>query len=232
VIAGVAVYTCSPAARWLAGCGAGRPRLARWCGVLVLRHEFRQFVELARVELRKCVAEPSGDRQTTLVVFIFVVWREYFFGAGPGARLARSAHRAGELTRALRWYVVHAYSNFEHRVRSRSRSVSGAQGCEDALRRDPGADGKEVVEMRDGQKRRASASSIPATWVQMEMDEETWHLVRDVPRCSASSAAPGEAGAIQRKEANQSCVASRGCEQAAAEDAVEPGEWCAWSTGR
>ena len=62
---------------------------------------------------------------------------------------------------ALRWYVVHAYSNFEHRV---------AESLKDRIKRD-GLEAKfgeilvpteEVVEMREGQKRRASASSTRA----------------------------------------------------------------------
>jgi transcriptional antiterminator NusG len=42
---------------------------------------------------------------------------------------------------------------------------------------------EEVVEMRDGQKRRSERKFYPGyVLVQMEMDEQTWHLVRDVPK--------------------------------------------------
>jgi len=83
---------------------------------------------------------------------------------------------------ALRWYVVHAYSNFEHRV---------AEALKDRINRD-GLEARfgeilvpteEVVEMRDGQKRRSERKFYPGyVLVQMEMDEQTWHLVRDVPK--------------------------------------------------
>ena len=83
---------------------------------------------------------------------------------------------------ALRWYVVHAYSNFEHRV---------AEALRDRIKRD-GLETRfgeilvpteEVVEMRDGQKRRSERKFYPGyVLVQMEMDEQTWHLVRDVPK--------------------------------------------------
>ncbi len=83
---------------------------------------------------------------------------------------------------ALRWYVVHAYSNFEHRV---------AEALRDRIKRD-GLEARfgeilvpteEVVEMRDGQKRRSERKFYPGyVLVQMEMDETTWHLVRDVPK--------------------------------------------------
>jgi transcriptional antiterminator NusG len=86
------------------------------------------------------------------------------------------------LSVALRWYVVHAYSNFEHRV---------AEALKDRIKRD-GLEARfgeilvpteEVVEMRDGQKRRSERKFYPGyVLVQMEMDEQTWHLVRDVPK--------------------------------------------------
>jgi len=82
----------------------------------------------------------------------------------------------------LRWYVVHAYSNFEHRV---------AEALRDRIKRD-GLEARfgeilvpteEVVEMRDGQKRRSERKFYPGyVLVQMEMDEQNWHLVRDVPK--------------------------------------------------
>ena len=83
---------------------------------------------------------------------------------------------------ALRWYVVHAYSGFEQSVR---RSLS------ERVKRSNAADKfgeilvptEEVVEMREGQKRKSERKFYPGyVLVQMEMDEETWHLVRDVPK--------------------------------------------------
>src|SRR3954467_10300686 len=42
---------------------------------------------------------------------------------------------------------------------------------------------EEVVEMRDGQKRKSDRKFFPGyVLVQMEMDESTWHLVKDVPK--------------------------------------------------
>jgi len=77
---------------------------------------------------------------------------------------------------------VHAYSNFEHRV---------AEALRDRIKRD-GLEARfgeilvpteEVVEMRDGQKRRSERKFYPGyVLVQMEMDVQTWHLVRDVPK--------------------------------------------------
>jgi len=83
---------------------------------------------------------------------------------------------------ALRWYVVHAYSNFENKVK---------QALEERIKRD-GLEryfGKilvpteEVVEMRMGQQRKSERKFFPGyVLVQMELTDETWHLVKDVPR--------------------------------------------------
>jgi transcriptional antiterminator NusG len=83
---------------------------------------------------------------------------------------------------ALRWYVVHAYSNFEHKVaealkeRVKSRSVEEKFG--EIL-----VPTEEVVEIREGQKRKSDRKFFPGyVLVQMEMDEDTWHLVKEVPK--------------------------------------------------
>jgi transcriptional antiterminator NusG len=42
---------------------------------------------------------------------------------------------------------------------------------------------EEVVEMREGQKRKSERKFFPGyVLVQMEMDDETWHLVKEVPK--------------------------------------------------
>ena len=83
---------------------------------------------------------------------------------------------------ALRWYVVHAYSNFEHRVQESLTERIRRAGLEPKFG-EILVPTEEVVEMRDGQKRKSERKFYPGyVLVQMEMDEETWHLVRDVPK--------------------------------------------------
>ena len=83
---------------------------------------------------------------------------------------------------ALRWYVVHAYSNFEHKVAEGLKERVKMLGLEHKFG-DILVPTEEVVEMRDGQKRRSDRKFFPGyVLVQMEMDEETWHLVKEVPK--------------------------------------------------
>ncbi len=83
---------------------------------------------------------------------------------------------------ALRWYIVHAYSNFEHRVKSALEERVARAGLQDKFG-DILVPTEEVVEMREGSKRRSERKFFPGyVLVQMEMDDETWHLVKEVPK--------------------------------------------------
>jgi len=83
---------------------------------------------------------------------------------------------------ALRWYVVHAYSNFEGQVKRALEERIVRAGMEDKFG-EILVPTEEVVEMREGQKRRSERKFFPGyVLVQMEMDDETWHLVKSVPK--------------------------------------------------
>lgn len=91
---------------------------------------------------------------------------------------------------SMRWYVVHAYSGFEKSV---ARSL--AERIERSGMKDKFGEilvpVEEVVEMKAGQKKTAERKFFPGyVLVQMEMNDDTWHLVKSTPRSPASSAAP------------------------------------------
>jgi len=105
---------------------------------------------------------------------------------------------------AQRWYIVHAYSNFEHKVKSALEERIKLMGLEDRFG-EILVPTEEVVEMKEGQKRRSERKFFPGyVLVQMEMDDETWHLVKEVPKVlgfiGGSSDKPAP---ITEKEANQ-----------------------------
>ena len=83
---------------------------------------------------------------------------------------------------AKHWYVVHAYSGFEHAV-ARSLKDRIARAGMDSKFGEVLVPTEEVIEMRGGQKRRSERKFFPGyVLVQMEMDDETWHLVKEVPK--------------------------------------------------
>ena len=83
---------------------------------------------------------------------------------------------------ALRWYVVHAYSGFENLVRTSLVDRIERSGMQDQFGQIL-VPTEEVVEMREGQKRKSDRKFFPGyVLVQMEMNDATWHLVKDVPK--------------------------------------------------
>ena len=83
---------------------------------------------------------------------------------------------------AFRWYVVHAYSGYENSVK-RSLEERVARGGLQDMFGEILVPTEEVVEMREGQKRSTSRKFFPGyVLVHMEMNDDTWHLVKDVPR--------------------------------------------------
>lgn len=83
---------------------------------------------------------------------------------------------------SLRWYVVHAYSNFESQVKRSLEDRIKRAGLEDSFG-EILVPTEEVVEMREGQKRKSERKFFPGyVLVQMEMNDETWHLVKSVPK--------------------------------------------------
>ena len=83
---------------------------------------------------------------------------------------------------AKRWYVVHAYSGFEQQVKRSLDERIRRFGMEDRFG-EILVPTEEVVEMRGGQQRKSERKFFPGyVLVQMEMSDETWHLVKEVPR--------------------------------------------------
>jgi transcriptional antiterminator NusG len=83
---------------------------------------------------------------------------------------------------ALRWYVVHAYSGFEQQVMRTLKERIKRSNLQDKFG-EILVPTEEVVEMRDGKKRKSDRKFFPGyVLVQMEMNNDTWHLVKEAPR--------------------------------------------------
>jgi transcriptional antiterminator NusG len=102
-----------------------------------------------------------------------------------------------------RWYVIHAFSGFEKQVqRSLTERIARA-GMEDMFG-EVLVPTEEVVEMKGGQKRRSDRKFFPGyVLVEMEMNDETWHLVKEVPKVMGFIGGTSDKpAAISEKEAN------------------------------
>ena len=82
----------------------------------------------------------------------------------------------------MRWYVVHAYSGYEKKVAAALKDRAALHGMEDRFG-DILVPTEEVVEIKGGQKRKSERKFFPGyVLVQMDLDDDTWHLVKDTPR--------------------------------------------------
>jgi transcriptional antiterminator NusG len=83
---------------------------------------------------------------------------------------------------AKKWYVVHAYSGFEKSVQRALQERIQRAGMQDKFGQIL-VPVEEVVEMRGGQKSISERKFFPGyVLVEMEMDDETWHLVKSTPK--------------------------------------------------
>lgn len=81
-----------------------------------------------------------------------------------------------------RWYVVQAFSGFEARVAQSLREHIKMHGMEDKFG-EVLVPTEEVVEMKAGQRRKSERKFFPGyVLVEMAMDDESWHLVKSIPR--------------------------------------------------
>ena len=82
----------------------------------------------------------------------------------------------------MKWYVIQAYSGFEQQVMRSLRDRIKRSGLDEKFG-DILVPTEEVVEMRDGKKRKSDRKFFPGyVLVQMEMDNDTWHLVKESPK--------------------------------------------------
>lgn len=103
-----------------------------------------------------------------------------------------------------RWYVVHAYSGYERKVKSALEERVALSGMQD-LFGDVLVPTEEVLEMRGGQKRKSERKFFPGyVLIQMVLNDDTWHLVKETPRVMGFIGGTAEKPApITEREVNQ-----------------------------
>ncbi|MDQ0326905.1 transcriptional antiterminator NusG [Rhodopseudomonas julia] len=83
---------------------------------------------------------------------------------------------------AKRWYIVHAYSNFENKVAESIREKAEAAGL-DHLIDEILVPKEKVVEVRRGRKVDAERKFFPGyVLVKMDMTDEAFHLIKNTPK--------------------------------------------------
>ena len=99
-----------------------------------------------------------------------------------------------------KWYIVHAYSNFEKKVAESIREQAKSQNLEDCFS-DILVPTEDVVEIRRGRKVNAERKFFPGyVLVKMEMTDEAYHLIKNTPKVTGFLGSGSKPMPVSEKE--------------------------------
>ena len=102
-----------------------------------------------------------------------------------------------------KWYIVHAYSNFERKVADSIKEKAYAAGLDD-LFEEILVPTEKVVEVRRGRKVDAERKFFPGyVLVKMAMTDEAYHLIKNTPKVTGFLGADNKPVAITEAEASR-----------------------------
>lgn len=104
---------------------------------------------------------------------------------------------------AQRWYVVNVYSGFEKKVAQTIKEQIDKKGLGDYFG-EILVPSEEVIEIRRGAKVAVEKNYFPGyVIVKMDLTDESWHLVRNVPKVSGFLGGKGKPSPISELEVNR-----------------------------
>jgi len=99
-----------------------------------------------------------------------------------------------------KWYIVHAYSNFEKKVAESIREQAKNQGLEENFS-DILVPTEDVVEIRRGRKVNSERKFFPGyVLVKMEMTDEAYHLIKNTPKVTGFLGSGNKPMPVSEKE--------------------------------
>src|SRR5512136_2334216 len=110
---------------------------------------------------------------------------------------------------AKRWYIVHAYSNFEKKVADSIREQAKSRGLTHLFDQEVGAGGvmvptEKVTEVRRGRKVDAERKFFPGyVLVKMDLTDEAYHLIKNTPKVTGFLGADNKPMPISDSEAQR-----------------------------
>jgi transcriptional antiterminator NusG len=99
-----------------------------------------------------------------------------------------------------KWYIVHAYSNFEKKVAESIREQAKSQGLEDCFS-EILVPTEDVVEIRRGRKINAERKFFPGyVLVKMDLTDEAYHLIKNTPKVTGFLGSGSKPMPVSEKE--------------------------------
>jgi transcriptional antiterminator NusG len=104
---------------------------------------------------------------------------------------------------AMRWYIVHTYSNFEKKVAEAIREKAAATGLDDKFE-EILVPTEKVVEVRRGRKIDTERKFFPGyVLVRMDMTDDAYHLIKNTPKVTGFLGADNKPTPISDAEAQR-----------------------------
>lgn len=104
---------------------------------------------------------------------------------------------------AKRWYIVHAYSNFEKKVAESIQEQARQKGLEDLFEAVV-VPTEKVVEVRRGRKVEAERKFFPGyVLVKMDLTDQAFHLIKNTPKVSGFLGSDNKPMPISDREAER-----------------------------
>jgi len=117
-----------------------------------------------------------------------------------------------------RWYVVHTYSGYENKVKTELTQRIETYGMEERIV-DIQIPTEQVTEIKDGGKRESKEVKVYPGYVlvRMELDDETWSVVRNTDGVTGFVGSEGNPVPLRRSEFNKIMGRAASSKAAAAE---------------
>ncbi|MBS7803683.1 transcription termination/antitermination protein NusG [Rhizobiales bacterium TNE-4] len=103
----------------------------------------------------------------------------------------------------MRWYIVHAYSNFENKVAQSIRDQAGQRGLADKFE-EVLVPTEKVVELRRGRKVDAERKFFPGyVLVKCDLTDDVYHLIKNTPKVTGFLGTDSKPMPIPEREAER-----------------------------
>ncbi len=174
-----------------------------------------RFAQEVRAEARKITWTTRKETWiTSVMVFIMVVVASLFFTFASTGSWAWVRNLLLKIARGIRhtmsnetasnpnhkWYIVHAYSNFEKKVAESIREQAKSHGLEDSFS-EILVPTEDVVEIRRGRKVNAERKFFPGyVLVKMNLSDEAYHLIKNTPKVTGFLGSASKPQPVSEKE--------------------------------
>jgi transcription termination/antitermination protein NusG len=122
--------------------------------------------------------------------------------AGGDVAEAEAATAAAPVNENFKWYIIHAYSGFERKVKESLQSRVAAYHLEDKVGRIE-IPTEPTTELRNGKKYTIDRVFLPGyVFVEMALDNDMWHVVKNTPRVTGFLQTGDQPNALSEAEVN------------------------------